>query len=81
MKPLGPLMSSQWPSGQTQMTSQVRQVAEAYHAEVSLKQEVDQRYQLLSDQMEEKLIELVETQSLNSQLQIALQAETAESES
>ena len=33
---------AQW---QTQMTSQVRQVAEAYHAEVSLKQEADQRYQ------------------------------------
>ena len=58
------------------MTSQVRVVAKAYHAEVSLKKEADQRYQLLSDQMEEKVIELVETQSLNPQLQIALQAET-----
>ena len=69
---------AQW---QTQMTSQVQIVAELYHVEVSFKREADQRYQLLSDQMEEKIIKLVETQSLNSQLQIALQAEMAETES
>ena len=54
---------AQW---QTQMNSQVRAMAEAYHAKVTLKVEAAKQYQKLSNQLQGKVIELVETQSMYS---------------
>ena len=46
------------------MIRQVREVAEAYHAEVSLKQEALKQYEDLSEQMQDKIIEMVEMETM-----------------
>ena len=63
------------------MIEQIRVVSEAYHLEVSLKNEALKKYDVLSDQLQDKIIKLVETKTMYKQLQVAFQVEIAESES
>ena len=69
---------TQW---RTQMKEQIREIEQAYNDEVSLKQSAAKSYEELSDQIQDKLIDLVEKETMINQLQIAFQAETTESES
>ena len=48
---------------------------------MSLKQFAAKSYEELSDQIQDKLIDLVEKETMINQLQMAFQAETAKSES
>ena len=63
------------------MKKQMKEVAKAYHFEVSLKNEAIKDYQDLSDKMQYKIIQLVEIESMFHQLQLAFKAEIVESES
>ena len=63
------------------MAEQMRAFLEAYHSKVSLKQEALKQCNILSDQVQEKIIELVDTETMYKQLQVAFQAETVESKS
>ena len=67
---------------QTQMVEQVKEVAAAYHTKVTLKREAIKQYDILNDQIQDKVIELVEKEIMLNQLQIAFEArETVESKS
>ena len=66
---------AQW---QTQITRQMKEVAEAYYAKVSLNQEALKQYRDLNDQMQDKIIEMVEMETMYRQLQVVFQAKMAE---
>ena len=66
---------------QTQMATQIEAVIEAYQAQVTMNMRTEEKYERLSDQMQDKIIQLVDQQTMTNQLQIAYQAETAETES
>ena len=53
------------------MTEQIREIERAYNAKVSLKESAIKSYEELSDQIQDKLIDLVEKETMISQLQIA----------
>ena len=65
---------------QTQMATQIEAVIEAYQAQVTMKMRAEEKYERLSDQMQDKIIQLVDQQTIINQLQIAYQAETKETE-
>ena len=62
-------------------TEQIRAVSKAYHSKVSLKNKALKQYDVLSDQVQEKIIELVDTKTMYKQIQVAFQADFAQSKS
>ena len=61
------------------MDEQVKEVVATYHTEVALKMEALKKYDVLSDQIQDKLIEMIETKTMYKQLQVVFQAKIAES--
>ena len=66
---------------QTQMADQIQVVVKAYHLEVSLKREALKQYDDLSDQIQDKIIEMVEKETMFNQLHVVFQAKIGETES
>ena len=62
------------------MATQIEAVIEAYQAQVTMKMRAEEKHGGLSDQMQDKIIQLVDQQTIIHQLQIAYQAETEETE-
>ena len=63
------------------MANQIQAIVEAYHSKVSSKREALKQYDDLSDQIQDKIIEMVEKETMFNQLHVAFQAKTAETES
>ena len=65
---------------QTQMATQIEAVIEAYQAQVAMKMRAEEKYGRISDQIQDKIIQIMDQQTIIHQLQIAYQAETEETD-